>query len=104
MQGHQVDWERVQAIPVLHFRSQREIIELGELIHKLPDPIIGCMEDVRAVLVNVDSITTLAVTVSADVLTLVYQENLLALATSFMGEDATEETSTNNEIVVHGLY
>jgi hypothetical protein len=29
---------------------------------------------------------------------------LLALATSFMGKDATEKTSTNNEIVVHGLY
>jgi hypothetical protein len=29
---------------------------------------------------------------------------LLALATSLMGENATEKTSTNNEIVVHGLY
>jgi hypothetical protein len=29
---------------------------------------------------------------------------LLALATSLMGKDATEETGTNNEIVVHGLY
>jgi hypothetical protein len=89
---------------VLHFRSQREVVELGELVHKLPDPIIGRMEYVRSVLVDVDSLTTLSVAVTADVFPLVYQENVLSLAASLMGENATEKTSTNNEIVVHGLY
>jgi hypothetical protein len=58
----------------------------------------------RAVLVNVNSLATFAVAVSADVLPLVYQKNLLALATSFMGKNTSEKTSANNEIVVHGLY
>jgi hypothetical protein len=90
MQRHQVDRKRVHPISVLYLRSKHKVVELSELVHELPDPIIGRVEDVRTVLVNVDSITTLAVAVSADVRSLIYQENLLALATSLMGKNATE--------------
>jgi len=104
VQSHQVDRKRVQTTTRVHLGSQCEVVELSELVHKLPDPIIGRMEYVRSVLVDVDSLTTLSVAVTADVLPLVYQENVLPFATGLMGKNASEKTSTNNEIVVHGLY
>jgi hypothetical protein len=89
---------------VLDLWSKHKIVELSELVHKLPDPIIGGVEDMRTVLVNVYSITTFAIAVSSDMFSLVDQENLLTLSTRLVSENATEETCSNNEIVVHGLY
>jgi hypothetical protein len=48
------------------------------------------MEDMWSVLMNVNAVTSLAVAVASDVLTLIYQQNMLALTTSLMSKNATE--------------
>jgi len=53
---------------------------------------------------NVNPIVTLAVAISTDVRPAVYQQNMLSFSTGLMGKNAPKKTSTNNEIVVHGLY
>jgi hypothetical protein len=104
MKRHQVYRKRVKTIAMLDLGTKHEVVKLCELVHELPDPIIGRVEDVWPVLMNVNPIVTLAVAISTDVRPAVYQQNMLSFSTGLMGKNAPKKTSANNEIVVHGLY
>jgi hypothetical protein len=60
------------------------------LIHKLPDLLVRCVEDVRAVDMDIDTLSLLCVAVSAYVLALIKDKDALAIAMSFMSKNASK--------------
>jgi hypothetical protein len=77
--------------------------EVGELAHVVPHPLIGGVEQVRAVLVYLDSCLRLGfgVRVAADVRAAIDDENaLVQLRRHALGNCQTEESGTNDKEVI----
>ena len=62
------------------------------------------MEDVCAVLVDIDALYLFTVDVACDVVSLVDNKHLLASFVCLIGKDRTEKTCANYKIIVHIFY
>ena len=101
---HQAEAHReLVGLPVVH-REHAVLVagEVGELAHVVPHPLIGRVEQVRAVLVHLDAGLRLGfgVRVAADVRAPVDDENtLVQLRRHALGDRQTEESGTDDKEV-----
>ena len=80
------------------------VVELGELVDVVPHAPVAGVEDMGAVLVDVDAVDLLGIDIAGDMIALVDDEALLACLLCFVREHGTGETSADDEVIVlrHG--
>ena len=88
------------ALVVCHRRVD-EVVERDKSIDIRPDILIARVEDVRAVLVDVDAILFFAVNIAADMITVLQHQHRLARLLRLMRKDRTKKTAAHNQIIVH---
>jgi len=77
---------------VIRHRGVRKTVKLRELVHITPDLFIIRMENMRAILVNLDALYRLCIHISCNIRAAVNYQNLLARFLRLMGEYGTVET------------
>ena len=86
---------------IVRHRRIHEIIELDELVDIVPDIPIARMEDMRAVLMDVDAIPLLAVHIAAHMCAPLEHQHRLSCRPRLMREYRPEKPTANNQILVH---
>ena len=85
---------------IVGHRGVDKVVEGGELVDVAPDGLVRRVEDVRAVLVDVDALHLFRVAVAADVGALVHHKTALSLPFGLIGEDGAEEAGSYYEIII----
>lgn len=88
---------------VVDDRAVRVAVELGEAARIVPDFLVVGMEDVRAVLVHVDSAVLVSVDVPRDVAAPLDHEALLPAGGQQVRERRVEQPCAHEKIVVVGM-
>ena len=96
-----VERQVVEMALIIRHRRVDKVVERDELVDIRPDILIARVEDVRAVLVDVDAILFLTVDIAADMVTALQHQHRLARLLRLMCKDRTEKTTANNQIIVH---
>ena len=98
-----VERQVVEVILVVDDGAVRVAVELGEAAHIVPDFLVVGMEDVRAVLVHVDSALLVSVYVPRDVAAPFDHEALLPAGGQKVCERRVEQPRAHEKIVVAGM-
>lgn len=77
------------------------VIELGELIHIVPNVLVAGVEDMGPVFVNVDAVSFFAVNVAACMVPAFDDKAFSARLCHLVGEDAAEEAAADDKVIVH---
>ena len=88
------------ALIICHRRVD-EVVERDELVDIRPDILIARVEDMRAVLVDVDAFPLFTVDIAAHMITAFQHQHRLPRPLRFTSKDSTEETAADNQIIVH---
>ena len=80
------------------------VVELGELVDVVPHAPIAGVEDVGAILVDVDTVDLLGIDIAGDMIALVDDEALLARLLGFVREHGAGKAGADDEVIVlrHG--
>lgn len=70
------------------------------MVNVFPNPLVGGVENVRAVNVNVDSVSVLGVNVAAYVLSLVNHKALFARLFRLVRKHAAKKSRASNKIII----
>lgn len=76
------------------------MIEAGKSVDVLPDFFVARMENMGAVLVNLNAFNLFRIDVAGDVATFFYDETALAALRGFVSKYSTEQAGTDNQIIV----
>ena len=77
------------------------VVEAAELVDILPDRLVRGVEDMGAILVDMDALHRVGITVAADVLPALHHQTAFSLLMGLMGKHGTKESGPNNQIVIH---
>ena len=86
---------------ILAAASSVELCELGDVV---PHFFVVGMENMRAVLVDVDALDVLGVDVARDVGALIHDEHGLAVGLGLMCKNGAVQTGTDNQIIIYHIY
>ena len=75
-------------------------VEGDEGIDKVPHLLVGGVEDMRPILVNIDAVALLAIDIAAELRPLVDNQAAFAGAGGHVGKDSAEKPAAHNEIIV----
>ena len=75
-------------------------LKLNELIYKVPNLLVRCVEDMRTVFMNEDIAVIFAVAVSARMVSAVNHKHTLTRLMGTMRHDSTVESGTDYEKVI----
>ena len=87
-----IERQGIQLAVVIRHRGVRKTIKLRELVHITPDLFIIRMENMRAILVDLNALHRLCIHISCNIRAAVNHQNLLARFLRLMGEYGTVET------------
>ena len=96
-----VERQVVEMALIIRHRRIDEVVECDELIDIRPDILIARVEDVCAVLVDVDAIFFLAVDIAAHMIPALQHQHRLARLLRLMRKDRAKQAAANNQIIVH---
>lgn len=100
VEGVHVEGEVVEAAFVVGDGGVGVAVELYDGVDEVPHLFVGGMEDMCAILMDVDALDVLAIDVAAQVWAFVDDEARLALLAGEVGERGSEEPGAHDEIVV----
>jgi len=100
VEGVHVEGQIVELALVVGHRAVGVAVELYEGVDIVPDLLVGGVEDVRTVLVDIDALDVLAIDVAADMWPTVNYKAGLALGCGKVGKGGSVESSSNNQVVV----
>ena len=96
-----IERQIVEMSLIVRYRRIDEVVELHELVDIRPDLLIARVENVRAILVDVDAILFLAVDIAADMPATLQHQHRLPRPLHLMRKDRTEKAAAYNQIIVH---
>lgn len=96
-----IEWQIVEMTLIVRHRRVDEVIKGDESVDIRPDILIARVEDVRAILVDVDAILLLAIDIAADMLPTLQHQDRLTRLLRLMCKDRAEKTTANNQIIIH---
>lgn len=96
-----VERQVVEMALIVRDRRVNEIVERDELVDIRPDILIARMEDMRAVLVDVDAIPLFTVDIAAHMITAFQNQHRLSRPLRLAGKNSTKEAAADNQIIVH---
>ena len=99
-EGVHVERQVIQNALVVGNRRIDVMVELAELLHIVPHPLIGSVENVCAIPVHVDVRHPLSIAVAADMVALLNHQAAFALFGRLMCEHAAVQPRTHNQIIV----
>ena len=88
VKGVHVEGQRVEFALVVGDRRVRKTVKLCELSNIVPDFFVIGMENMCAILVDIDALNVLSVNVARNVMTLVHDQNRLAMGFDLMSKIA----------------
>ena len=100
IEGVHVEWERVELAVKIGNRGIGESVESGEFLHVIPDFSVVGVEDVGAVLVDVDFLYVFGVDITGYIWAAVDDQDFLAGGSGFVSEDCTVKTGADYEIII----
>ena len=86
---------------IVRHRRIDEVVKGDESVDIRPDILIARVEDVRAILMDVDAILLLAIDIAANMVTALQHQHRLARLLRLMRKDRTKKTTANNQIIIH---
>ena len=96
-----VERQVVEMALIIRHRRIDEVVERDELVDIRPDVFIARVEDVRAVLVDVDAILFLAVDIAPHMIPALQHQHRLARLLRLMRKDRAKQAAANNQIIIH---
>jgi hypothetical protein len=99
-QGIKIYRKTVQFVLVACFHDVPVSIEYGETVYVRPDIVTVGVKNMRAVQVYIYAVPVLRVAVSANMVSSFDHQARLAMLGHFVGEDAAEQASPDNQIVM----
>ena len=103
VEGVHVEGQVVELSLVVGYRRIGVAVEWHDTVDKVPDGLVAGVEDVRSVFVHVDAIHILAIEVSTQVRTFVYDQASFAFLSLFPCKAGTVESGPYYQIIVfHG--
>ena len=96
-----VERQVVEMALIVRHRRIDEVVERDELIDIRPDVFIARVEDVCAVLVDVDTIFFLTVDIAAHMIPALQHQYRLARLLRLMRKDRAKQAAANNQIIIH---
>ena len=100
IEGVHVEGQVVELALVVGDGRVDEIIKSRELTNVLPNFFVAGVEDVGAILVNLNAFNFFGEDVAADVAALFDNETTLAALGSFVGKHGAEKTGADDEVVI----
>ena len=100
IEGVHVEGQIVYFAVIVGYRAVGVAVEGDKCIDKIPHFFIGSMEDMRTVLVYIDTFRLLTINISAELRTFVNNETGLTCLVGFVGKGCSEQTRANYEIIV----
>ena len=101
VEGIHIKRQRIQFTLIISDRRICKSVELGKLGDVVPDFFIVGMEDMRTVLMDIDTLNILCVNIASNVGTLIYNQNRFSMRFSFMCKNGTIQAGANYQIIVH---
>ena len=96
-----VERQVIEMALIIRHRRIDEVVKRDELIDIRPDVFIARVEDVRAVLVDVDAILFLAVDIAAHMIPALQHQHRLARLLRLMRKDRAKQAAANDQIIIH---
>ena len=100
VEGVHVEGQVVDLAVVVGHRAVGVAVELCKLVHILPHSLVVGVEDMRTVAVHVDALHSFGVDIARDMVALIDDQTLFACLFGLVGKHGTEQTGTNDEIIV----
>ena len=91
VEGVHIKWKGIQLAMVIRHRRVRKPVKLRKLVHIIPNLFIIRMENMCAILVDLDALHRLCIHISCNIRTAVNHQNLLACFLRLMGKYGTVE-------------
>ena len=104
VEGVHVEGQVVELALVVGYGGVGVAVELDDGVHEVPYLLVGGVEDMGTVFVDVDTFDVLAIDVTAEVGAFVYDEAGLACLTGFVGEGGAEEAGAYYQIIVFLIH
>ena len=89
-EGIHVERQVVELVLIYSDRRVNVIIKFRKLVHIFPDFFIGCMENMRAVFMHIDSFNFLTVNISADMVPFVNDKTGFSPFLCFVSKNRTK--------------
>lgn len=100
VEGVHVERQVVKFPPVVSDGAIRVAVNFHDGIHKVPHLFVACMEYVGAILMNIDTFDILAIDISTQMCTFVYDQTFLTSPSRTIGECSAKKAGTNYEIII----
>ena len=100
IKGIHVEGQRIQFTPIVGNRRVRKAVELGKPGDIVPDLFVVGVEDVRTILMDVDTLDVLGINVARNVGALIHDQHGFAVDLGLMGEDGTVQTGADYQIII----
>ena len=100
VEGVHVEGQVVELALVVGHGGVGVAVKLNDGVHEIPHSLVGGVEDMGTILVDVNAFDVLAIDIAAEMGAFVDNEAGLACLTGFVGEGGAKEAGTNNKIIV----
>jgi hypothetical protein len=104
IEGVHIEGQVILLAFVIGYRGIGITVELDNGIGKVPDLLVGGMEDMGAILMDIDTLDVLTIDITTQMVALVDDQTLLAVKTGHAGKSGTIDAGSNNQIVVTFLH
>ena len=96
-----VERQVVEMALIVCDRRVDKIIEHNELVDIRPDILIARVEDMRAVLVDVDALPLFTVDIAPHMIAAFQHQHRLPRPLRLTGKDSSKQTAADNQVIVH---
>ena len=101
IKGIHVEGQRIQFTLIVGNRRVHKAVELGKPGDIVPDLFVVGVEDVRTILMDVDTLDVLGINVARNVGALIHDQHGFSVDLGLMGEDGTVQTGADYQIIIH---
>ena len=100
IKGVHVEGQRIQLTLIVGNGRVCKAVELGKPGDIVPDLFVVGVEDVRTILMDVDTLDVLSINVARNVGALIHDQHGFAVDLGLMGEDGTVQTGADYQIII----
>ena len=100
IEGVHIEGQRIQLTLIVGNGRVRKAVELGKPGDIAPDLFVVGVEDVRTILMDVDTLDVLGINVARNVGALIHDQHGFAVDPGLMGEDGTVQTGADYQIII----
>ena len=100
IKGIHVEGQRIQLTLIVGNGRVCKAVELGKPGDIVPDLFVVGVEDVRTILMDVDTLDVLGINVARNVGALIHDQHGFAVGLGLMGEDGTVQTGADYQIII----